>query len=129
MLTAAQVHTGLPARSATVCAVIPLRKRRNKNGSTHPGRAVPHTDCELRLSAAELVRVGNTPVGKGLVSNRNEVKSTRLLQVSLAEVLAVVKPDAQGSSALEALAAATTAYSAMPKQLLHFVQGTKETTA
>lgn len=72
--------------------------------------------------AEQLVLTGDTPVGQGLLSCQTCLRGTDLLEVPLNEVVAIAEPHLE-SKQKHAISAATAAYTAMPKQLMQFVQG------
>ena len=74
--------------------------------------------------AEQLVLPGDTPVGQGLLSCQRCQRGTALLEVPLNEVVAITEPHL--SQQKHAISAATAAYSAMPKQLMQFVQGRRK---
>lgn len=92
-----------------------------------PDRAIRHLVLSIHASTDEPVRPGDTPVGKGLVTCRHVESRSRLLEVKLSEVLAVLGSAAHEHAAPSTLRAAMAAYSSMPQKLLHFVQGINRT--
>ena len=100
---------------------------KSRPGRNKPDRATRHLVSSMHASIDEPVRSGDTPVGKGLVTCRQVESRSRLLEVQLSEVLAVLGSAAHEHAAPSTLKAAKAAYSSMPQQLLHFVQGINRT--
>ena len=63
-------------------------------------------------------------MGAGLLNCQMRQSGTVLLNTPLNEVLAITEPHLKKKQMNTTLSAATAAYSAMPKKLLQFVQGT-----
>lgn len=88
-----------------------------------PYAAVCCSACLATSPTEQFVRKDKTPVGQGLLSCRNCQTGSRLLEVTLSEVVAVfVQPGSKEDSS-QAQLLGVTACSHMPKKLLQFVQG------
>lgn len=122
MLGASAAHPVRNAADHTTFA--PLLKTKHVLGCfkhVQPNRATPCVSAFPHNLAAELVGAADTPVGKGLVSTQQIGSHTQILQASWDEVVAVFTPACYSQQ--HTMVAASAAYSAMPKQLLKFVQG------
>ena len=79
--------------------------------------------CFVHSAAEPLVHSGETPMGKGLISYRGCQKEATLLQVPLAEAVAVTH---RSRGPETGRLAAESAYWQMPSKVQQFVQGVSE---
>ena len=114
------VHAALPMSHFTVYGA---HCGRGAAAKSHAVRNIRRTSHSIHTCADQLVHIGDTPVGQGLLSCQTCQSQTTLLEAPLNEVIAVSEPHLVETQPKIKLLPATAAYSTMPKKLLYFVQG------